>query len=357
MTKQPLKIIQWATGAQGTESICAILDTPAYELVGCKCFYTQKEGADAAELAGRPACGVKATTDLEAILKIDADCVAYMPRNTSLDEVCALLESGKNVVTTAFLFNPRGLPEADYQRLERACQVGGASVHGAGLNPGLLSGTLPLLLSGFSRRVDHVILQERADWSFYESTHITFDNMCFGEPVETVSEETNDFLRFNSGIFKEMIWFVGEHLNAGLEEVTATVEVLPAPRDAKIFDRELKAGTAGAQHWTWAGKRGGKSLIEIDTYWTVGGWYPDHWPTPDMGWTLTLEGDPSQRVHFLNLASFSRDVPFAEHVQAASVATAMHAVNAIPDVVAAPPGIVTMANLPLIKSVIGFGNT
>ena len=92
----PLKIIQWTTGAQGTESIRAILDTPEYELVGCKCYYSQKEGADAAELAGRPPCGVKATTDFQAILDMDADCVAYMPRNTDIDEVCALLESGKN---------------------------------------------------------------------------------------------------------------------------------------------------------------------------------------------------------------------------------------------------------------------
>ena len=353
---KPLKIIQWATGAQGTESIRAILDTPGQELVGCKCYYTQKEGADAGELAGREAIGVKATTDLQAILDMEADCVAYMPRNTSLDEVCALLESGKNVVTTAFLFYPAAMPAADLARLEAACEKGNATVHGAGLNPGWISGVLPLVMSGMTRKLEHIRLQEKADWSFYESTHITFDNMCFGEPVEAIAEDKNDFLKFNSGIFKEMIWMLGEKLNAGLEEVTAEVEALPAPRDALIFDRELKVGTTGAQRWLWSGKRGGKSLIEIETYWTVGGAYPDHWPNPDMGWTMTLEGDPSQRVHFLNLASFSKDVPFPEHVRAASVATAMHAVNAIPAVVAAKPGIATMADLPLVSSVIGFGN-
>ncbi|MEO9969515.1 MAG: dihydrodipicolinate reductase [Hyphomonadaceae bacterium] len=353
---EPLKIIQWTTGAQGTESIRAILDTPEYELVGCKCYYSQKEGADAAELAGRPACGVKATTDFQAILDMEADCVAYMPRNTDIDEVCALLESGKNVVTTAFLFYPKALPAADLAKLEAACVKGGTSVHGAGLNPGWISGILPLAMSGMTRKLEHIRLQEKADWSFYESTFITFDNMCFGGPLDQVSEDANDFIKFNSGIFKEMIWMLGDKLNAGLEEVTAEVEVLPAPRDAKIFDRELKAGTVGAQRWLWSGKRDGESLIEIETYWTVGGAYPEHWPNPDMGWTMTLEGDPSQRVHFLNLASFSKDVPFPEHVRAASVATAMHAVNAIPAVCAAKPGIATMADLPLVSSVIGFGN-
>ena len=43
---------------------------------------------------------------------------------------------------------------------------------------------LPLALSGMSRTIEKIILQERADWSMYESTGITFDNMAFGEPVE-----------------------------------------------------------------------------------------------------------------------------------------------------------------------------
>ena len=51
--------------------------------------------------------------------------------------MCALLESGKNVVTTAFLFYPKALPAADLAKLEAACEKGQATVHGAGLNPGL----------------------------------------------------------------------------------------------------------------------------------------------------------------------------------------------------------------------------
>jgi 2,4-diaminopentanoate dehydrogenase len=54
-------------------------------------------------------------------------------------------------------------------------------VHGSGLNPGNLSGVLPLALSGMSRSIDRITLQERADWSVYESTGITFDNMAFGQ--------------------------------------------------------------------------------------------------------------------------------------------------------------------------------
>ena len=87
----------------------------------------------------------------------------------------------------------------------------------------------------------------------------------------------------------------------------------------------------------------------------MGGEYPSHWPRPVDGWTLTIEGEPSMRAHFLSLASYTRDLPMAEHVRAASIATAMQAVNAIPALCDAAPGIATMADLPLIRSGLGFG--
>ncbi|MDP9118404.1 MAG: dihydrodipicolinate reductase [Actinomycetota bacterium] len=350
------RVIQWATGAQGTEALRAILDRPDLELAGVKVYSESKHGRDAGELAGRPRTGVVATMDTETVLAIDADCVAYFPRNTSLDEVCRILASGKNVVTTAFLFHPRRLPEAHLSQLLRACKQGGTSVHGTGLNPGNLSGVLAFALSGMSRTIDKITLQERADWSFYESTGITFDNMRFGHPIDQVSESASEFLRFNSAIFQEEVWLIGDTLGAGLDEVTTGVEVIPAQHDHEIFGITLAAGTAAAQRWNWVGRRDGVALVEIETLWTVGGEYPGHWPSPLHGWTLTIEGDPSLRAHVLTMASFERRVPIAEHVRAASVATAMQALNAIPAVCAAAPGIASMADLPLIRSGVGFGN-
>ena len=75
-----LRVIQWGTGAVGTESLRAILDTDGLELVAVKVFSDDKEGADAGVLAGRDPVGVRATADLDTILTTEADCVAYMPR-------------------------------------------------------------------------------------------------------------------------------------------------------------------------------------------------------------------------------------------------------------------------------------
>ena len=349
------RVIQWATGAQGVESIRAVVGRPDLELVGGWVHSADKDGVDLGVLAGIGPVGVAATRDVDTLLELEADCVAYMPRHTSLDEVCALLGSGANVVTTAFLFHPASLPAADLDRLLGACRRGGASVHGTGLNPGNLSGVLPFALSGMCRSVERVTLQERADWSFYESTTITFDNMRFGRPAAEVTEEASEFLRFNSGIFKEEVALIAEGLGAGIDEITTDVDLVLAEEDHDIFGIRLSAGTVAGQRWHWRGRREGTTLVEIDALWTVGGEYPRHWPTPQDGWTLTIEGDPSVRAHLLTLASFERELPLAEHVRAASVATAMQAVNSIPALCRAAPGIRTMADLGLVRSGFGFG--
>ena len=243
---------------------------------------------------------------------------------------------------------------ADRDRVLAACEQGATSVHGSGLNPGNLSGVLPLALSGMSRTIEKVTLQERADWSVYESTGITFDNMAFGEPVESISPTATEFLAFNSSIFSEQVWFIGDTLNADLDEVTATVEAVAAQQDHQIFDHMLRAGTTAGQRWNWTGLRDGKPLVEIETLWTVGNEYPSHWPKPRHGWTLTIEGDPTMQTHFFSLASLRREASMEEHVRSANVATAMQVLNAVPAVCEAPPGFATTATLPLIYSGSGF---
>jgi hypothetical protein len=150
--REPYRVIQWGTGAVGAEMIIAILDgTAGLELVGAKVYSAAKHGSDVGTLVGRDPVGVLATADTAEIIAMPADCVLYTPRTTDLDEVSTILASGKNVATTAFLFHPRRLPAPDRDRVLAACEQGGTSVHGSGLNPGNLSGVLPLALSGMSR--------------------------------------------------------------------------------------------------------------------------------------------------------------------------------------------------------------
>lgn len=109
---RPLRVVQWATGAVGTEMVTTILDhRPDIQVVAARVYSQAKDGVDLGTLVGRPPMGVLATTDVDRILNTDADLVLYAPSFTDLDDVCALLESGKNVATVSFLFTHDASPK------------------------------------------------------------------------------------------------------------------------------------------------------------------------------------------------------------------------------------------------------
>ena len=79
--------------------------------MGARVYSDAKNGVDIGAPVDRAPIGVTATTDVAQILALDADLVFYAPSFTNIDDVCALLESGKNVATPAFLFHPRSIPK------------------------------------------------------------------------------------------------------------------------------------------------------------------------------------------------------------------------------------------------------
>jgi len=349
------RVIQWATGSVGRESLKAILMHPQLELAGVWVHSEEKQGRDAGELCGMPATGIQATTQLDELLACDADCVAYMPRLTKLDDVCALLRSGKNVICTPFLFYGKQLPAEEHQRVLAACEEGQSSVHGTGIHPGFVGMVLPLAMSGMSRSIEHIRMEERGDCTFYDSPRITFDNMRFGHPPEEASLEANPFARFNADLFEQQIHMLSDALGAGVDEVVVEQELTLAPESKDVRVGRLEAGTVSGQRYQWRGLRAGQARIEIDALWTLGGFYPEHWPKPKDGWTVSIEGEPSMRSHFLSLASFRRrDATMDEHVHASDIATAMQAVNSIPALCDAETGLRGTYELAQVHSGTGF---
>ena len=67
------KVIQWATGGVGQAAIEGVITHPELELVGCWVHSDAKNGRDVGELIGRAPIGVTATSDVDSILRIDAD--------------------------------------------------------------------------------------------------------------------------------------------------------------------------------------------------------------------------------------------------------------------------------------------
>ena len=94
-----LRVIQWATGSVGAAAINGVLDHPDLELVGCWVHSEAKAGRDVGDIIGTSPLGVTTTNSIDEVLALDADAVIYAPLLPNVEEVAALLRSGKNVVT------------------------------------------------------------------------------------------------------------------------------------------------------------------------------------------------------------------------------------------------------------------
>ncbi|MDZ7731830.1 MAG: hypothetical protein U5R31_00810 [Acidimicrobiia bacterium] len=239
------RVIQWATGNQGVEAIRAILDTPGLELVGARVYGEDKEGVDVGTLVGREPVGVTATRDTDAILGLDADCVVYLPRHTSLDEVCSILASGKDrrLPPPAAFRHPKQLGTAPtVRRRHVGARLRPESRQPQWRAPARAVGDVATDRQGDAPGARRLVLLR-------EHPHHLRQQWRFGRPPEHVTEEASDFLRFNSGIFKEEVRLLGDALGADLDEVTAHVELVTAREDHDIFGITLEAGTVGGQRW------------------------------------------------------------------------------------------------------------
>ena len=126
-----VRVIQWATGTVGRHAVRAMIDQPDLELVGAYVYSTEKHGRDIGDICGITATGIIATSDRDAILAMDADCVLYMPQGegnpkAAIADICAILASGKNVVSTALtaLIYPISLGQEVVDAITAACKQG-----------------------------------------------------------------------------------------------------------------------------------------------------------------------------------------------------------------------------------------
>ena len=336
----PLRVVQWATGTVGSIALRALLERPEFELVGTYVYDPAKDGRDAGELIGLPPVGVRATTDVDEIIALGADCVCHMPlpsfcfgedphRDTA--DICRLLAAGTNVVTTTGFVRPRERWIRD--RIDAACAAGGASLYGTGVNPGFVADVLPLALSGMAQRVDHIYLRETSDFSGHPSRRMVVDLMGFTRPPREYVAGAERYRQYQRIIFGESMRLVAEALGTEIDDIEEEDEYAVTTEPYHVAIGEIPAGTVHASRWTISGLLRGMPVMTVELVHKADAARCPQWPAP--GFALRVEGVPSISV---SIDEFSHGL----------VGAAAHAVNAIPAVCAAPAGLRTCLDLPLV---------
>jgi 2,4-diaminopentanoate dehydrogenase len=345
MTKK-LRVIQWATGNVGSHAVAAVHDHPDMELVGALVYSDEKAGRDAGEICGIGEIGVTATKDRDEILALDADCVLYNPQGefnppVALDDVCQLLASGKNVVSTAVTawIYPKSVGDEVVERLEAACDKGQSSFHATGIEPGWAAEVLPLTMSGLFRRVDSLLVQELMDYTTYNVPFVLFDVMGFGKPPD--EKVPMDEPAVGALSFKAPLMLLAEGLGATIDDYVWEREVAVADKPIEIKAGRIEAGTVSAQRFSYSAIIGGRRALTVEHITRLGTDQAPDWPN-GRGWKVTVEGLPSMMLES-RVAIHDED-----DTDQGCLGTAMHAVHAIVPLCAAAPGIRTFLDLPTI---------
>jgi 2,4-diaminopentanoate dehydrogenase len=339
-----LRVVQWATGGVGVAAIRGVLEHPELELVGCWVHSESKAGRDAGEIAGVGPIGVTATNSAEEILALDADAVIYTPLMGDQDEVIALLRSGKNVVTPVGWLYPSQRSGAP---LREAALEGNATLHGTGIAPGGISEKFPLMFSAMSTGVTFVRAEEFSDLRTYEAPDVLRHVMGFGEtPDKALTGPMQKML--DAGFIQAVRMCVDQLGFAADPKVRATQEVAVATAPIASPIGDIEPGQVAARKFHWEALVDGEPTVRVTVNWLMGE------ENLDPAWTfgpegqryeMEVRGNPDFTV---SVKGFQSEVG-GEGPEYGVVGTAAHCVNSVPAVCAAPPGIATYLDLPLIS--------
>jgi 4-hydroxy-tetrahydrodipicolinate reductase len=268
-----------------------------------------------------------------------------MPRALDPAEVCRLLAGGTNVVTTRGEFHhPASMDPALRERVEAACGQGGTSIHSTGSSPGFITEAVPLVLTSIQRRLDGLTIDEYADLSRRDSPALLFEIMGFGKPPAAFDERR---LSHGRTSFGPSLRLLAEALALPLDDIEAGGEVATAARTVDIAAGTLEAGTVAAQRLTVAGMRDGRPLLRFRASWYCTTDLDPAWDVRPTGWHIDVEGDAPLDV------DLRFPVPIERMGDVSPGYTAHRAVNAVPVVCAAAPGIRTSVELPQVIATLG----
>jgi hypothetical protein len=141
--------------------------------------------------------------------------------------------------------------------------------------------------------------------------------------------------------FRAPLMLLADGLGATIDDFVYHREVAVADKAFDVKAGRIEAGTVAAQRFGYTAIVGDRPALTVEHITRLGDEQAQDWPT-GRGWKVTVEGRPSM-VLDSKIATHGED-----ETDQGCLATAMHAVHAVAPVCAAPPGIRTFLDLPMI---------
>jgi len=329
---KPIRILHYGLGPIGARIAQVAASRPNLVSVAAVDIDPAKAGKDlgtVAELGRR--LHVPVQTNLSAALKAQVPDVVLHATGSHLSGVLpqflALADAGLPVVSTCEELSYPWFHHADEaRRIDEAAQRNGIAILSTGINPGFIMDSLAVILSGVCPSVTTVRVRRVVDLSVRRKQL---------QQKVGVNLTAAEFAAKKAGGglghvgLPESVAMIAAGLGWLLERVEQTLEpiIAPCPLDSALGP--VASGRVQGQHQIAHGFVAGRERITLELKMAL--------KAPDAGDFIELEGPEP-------VSSAVRGVQ-------GDIATAAIIVNAIPNVLAAAPGLRTMLDLPPLRSV------
>lgn len=320
---QPITVAQYGLGPIGAEIARLMLTKPWIRLVAAVDIDPAKIGRDAGEVIGLGReIGVKVTPKLDTKVDVVVHSTGSRLKEVK-DQLISLLATGAHVVSTCeeLSFPLDGKIRED---LQRAARGNNATLLGTGVNPGFIMDKLPLTLTSVCQSVEAIEVSRVVDAS--QRREPLQRKVGAGQTREEFNAAVRSGKIKHMGL-KESLMMIANGLNVDLDEV-GEESILPIMAEERVVTQYLQVdpGQVAGIHQMIRGEAKGKVRLTLDIRMYVG--------AKDPRDEVFVQGTPNLRMRIDGGVHGDR-------------ATAAMAVNAIPRVAAARPGVVTMDDIPI----------
>ncbi|MGR8952182.1 MAG: 2,4-diaminopentanoate dehydrogenase [Gammaproteobacteria bacterium] len=338
-----IRVVVLGTGQMGSGIARLILHKPSLHLVGACARRAQRDGIDLGSALGlERTLGIPVKTDLAALIAQTQPHVAIQATCSTLEdawpELTALIEHGINVISIAEeMAYPAATSPIKAAQLQHLAVQHGVSVLGTGINPGFVLDVLIIMLTGVCAKVESITATRINDLSPYGPTVLASQGV--GLTPAAFDRGLQDGSVSGHIGFEQSLRMIAAALGWELDRIEQTrAPIVSKVRRATPFVTVEPGQVAGCRHSATA-YREGRAVIRLI--------HPQQ-IHPELegvatGDRIDIKGSPDLHIE-------SRpEIPGGQ-------ATEALAVNMIPHVLRAAPGLYCMADLPVPAAMPGNTN-
>jgi 4-hydroxy-tetrahydrodipicolinate reductase len=324
-----IKVMHFGLGPIGAAIVKQVAVRPGFKIVGAVDIDPAKVGRDVGDVVGlSKRIGAKVSADAAKTLKAAKPDVVMLCTSSSikavLPQIETILKAKVPIVSTTEELSYPGYTHIRQARLIHGmARKAKVAVLGTGVNPGFAMDALPIALSAVCERVDRVVVQRVQDARI---RRLPFQQKIgAGLTTEQFQKKVNDGSVRHVGL-TESIAMIADAMGWTLDRITD--EIHPKLATVTISSEYLAVdpGYVAGIIQDGVGYRKGEPVVKLHMEAYLG--------APETFDSVDIEGSPN----------LSMKIAGGIH---GDVATASIAVNSIPKVLQAVPGLHTMRDLPL----------